>query len=158
MRACHGLSSQGRVGLVAAGLLSVSLQAPAYTVVNDGIPDPLTAQTGRAEQGQAIVASRQTGLCLLCHSGPFENASAPASAQGNLSTNLSGAGTRWTEAQLRLRVADARRLNPNSLMPSLHPNPLPDDKNAHVASAWRGQPVLSAQQVEDVVAFLKTLR
>ena len=147
-----------RLSLVAAVLLGASLPAAAYIVINDGIPEPLTAQAGDAQQGQAIVASRQTGLCLLCHSGPVENASAPATAHGNLSTNLSGAGARWTEAQLRLRVADARRLNPTSLMPSLHASPLPDDETSHIARAWRGKPVLTAQQVEDVVAYLKTLR
>jgi L-cysteine S-thiosulfotransferase len=126
----------------------------AHTVVGDGMPTALSAESGNAERGRAIVTSRQTGLCLLCHSGPFPE----EPAQGNLSTHLAGAGSRWTEAQLRLRVADARRLNPSSLMPSFHPAQLPDDNAARVGANWRGRPVLSAQQVEDVVAFLKTLR
>ena len=135
-------------------LLSLVLPAHAYTVVNDGIPAPLTAEPGDATRGRAIVASRQTGLCLLCHSGPFPE----ERSQGNLSSDLSGAGSRWTEAQLRLRVADARRLNPRSLMPSFHPAQLPDDQLAKVGRAWQGRPVLSAQQVEDVVAYLKAQR
>jgi sulfur-oxidizing protein SoxX len=136
---------------LAAGLHA---QAMAYTLVGDGIPSPLTAEAGNAESGRAIVVSRQVGLCLLCHSGPFPE----ERTQGNLSTDLTGAGGRWTEAQLRLRVADARRLNPASLMPSFHPAQLPDDSVAHVGRAWRSRPVLNAQQVEDVVAFLKAQR
>ncbi len=135
-------------------VLLLPAAACAHNVVDDGIPTPLTAQAGNAATGRAIVASRQTGLCLRCHSGPF----AVERTQGNLSTDLSGAGSRWSEAQLRLRVADARRLNPGSLMPSFHPAQLPDDSTAHVGRAWPGLPVLSAQQVEDVVAFLKAQR
>ncbi len=143
------------MGVLVLGLASLAA-APgrAHTLVGDGMPTPLTSQPGDAQRGRDIVASRQTGLCLLCHSGPFPE----QPAQGNLSTSLSGAGSRWTEAQLRLRVADARRLNPGSLMPSFHPAQLPDDAAAHVGRAWRSKPVLDAQQVEDVVAFLKALR
>lgn len=137
-----------------AVLLCLAIPAQAYTVVDDGIPAALTTEAGDATRGRAIVASRQTGLCLLCHSGPFPE----ERTQGNLSSDLSGAGSRWTEAQLRLRVADARRLNPGSLMPSFHPAQLPDDRVALVGRAWQGRPVLSAQQVEDVVAYLKAQR
>jgi L-cysteine S-thiosulfotransferase len=119
-------------------------------VVGDGIPQPLTATPGDAARGAAIVADRQQGLCLLCHTGPFPQ----PQLHGTLSTDLRGAGSRWSEAQLRLRIADAKRLNPQSLMPSLHKA----DAGARVGTAWRGKPVLDAQQVEDVVAYLKTLR
>jgi sulfur-oxidizing protein SoxX len=129
---------------VAAALLA------GFVVVGDGIPQPLTATPGVAERGRAIVASRQQGLCLLCHSGPFPE----ERAQGNLATNLAGAGRRWSEAQLRLRIADARRLDPAGLMPAFHRT-----EGLHrVGSAWQGRPILDAQQVEDVVAFLRTLQ
>jgi len=129
-----------------------ALALSAYLVVGDGIPQPLTHTPGDAVRGRAIVVNRQQGLCLLCHSGPF----AEVREQGNLASNLQGAGTRWTAAQLRLRVADARRLDPNGLMPSLHRLP-PTAGSQRVGAAWRGLPVLDAQQVEDVVAFLQTL-
>ncbi len=77
---------------------------------------------------------------------------------GNLATDLQGTGARWTVPQLRLRVADARHLNPQSLMPRFHPVRLQEAPGQRVGAAWRGQPVLSAQQVEDVVAFLLTLK
>ena len=119
-------------------------------VVGDGIPAPLTATPGDAGRGRAIVADRQRGLCLLCHSGPFPD----QREQGNLASNLSGAGSRWTVPQLRLRIADARLLEPDGLMPSLHRV----EGLQRVGAAWQGKPVLDAQQVEDVVAFLQTLK
>ncbi|WP_140631010.1 sulfur oxidation c-type cytochrome SoxX [Methylibium rhizosphaerae] len=125
-------------------------------VAGDAMPEPLTSQPGDAARGRAIVTSRQVGLCLLCHSGPFPE----ERFQGTLAPSLAGAGSRWSEAQLRLRVADARRLNPQSIMPRYHPTTADDPAQGlnRVAPAWAGKPVLDAQQVEDVVAFLRTLR
>ena len=132
-------------------LLCAAAQAePSYRVVDDGIPQPLSATPGDATRGRAIVASRQTGLCLLCHSAPI----AEERFQGNLATDLAGAGARWSEAQLRLRLVDARRLNPASPMPSY----FRVDGLQRVGEAWQGRTVLSAQQIEDVVAYLRTLR
>jgi L-cysteine S-thiosulfotransferase len=119
-------------------------------VVGDGIPMPLTATPGDATRGRAIVASRQSGLCLLCHSAPM----AEERFQGNLATDLAGAGARWSEAQLRLRLVDARRLDPASTMPAYHRV----DGLQRVGEPWQGRPLLSAQQIEDVVAYLRTLR
>lgn len=131
--------------LTAALLISLQL-----AVVGDGLPQALTAVPGDAARGRAIVLSRQKGLCLLCHRGPFPEERTP----GDLASDLSGVGSRWSEAQLRLRVADMRRLNPASLMPSFHRLPDAD----RVAPAYAGRPVLDAQELEDVVAFLLTLR
>lgn len=130
--------------------------AVVFTVVGDGIPQPLTATPGDAAAGRAIVVDRQQGLCLLCHSGPFDRTPTER-AQGNLSSNLSGVGRRYSAAQLRLRVADAKHLNPASLMPAFHRVAV-DPQAQRVGAAWAGKPVLSAQQVEDVVAFLETLK
>jgi sulfur-oxidizing protein SoxX len=131
-------------------LLCCAIVQAEPVVVGDGIPQPLTATPGDAARGRAIVASRQTGLCLLCHSAPI----AEERFQGNLATDLAGAGSRWTEAQLRLRLVDARRLNPASTMPAYYRI----DGLQRVGEAWQGRTVLSAQQVEDVVAWLRTLR
>ena len=116
----------------------------------DAIPESLTGAKGDPARGRAIVASRQVGLCLLCHSGPFPE----ERFQGNLAPDLRGAGTRWSEGQLRLRIVDSSRINPTTIMPAYHRS----EGLARVAPAWRGKPVLSAQQIEDVVAFLMTLR
>jgi L-cysteine S-thiosulfotransferase len=120
-------------------------------VAGDGMPQPLTDLSGDATRGRAIVVNRQQGLCLLCHTGPFPD----VREQGNLASNLAGAGSRWNTAQLRLRVADARRLDPQGLMPSLH---VQREGLSRVGAAWQGKPVLDAQQIEDVVAYLQTLK
>jgi sulfur-oxidizing protein SoxX len=122
-------------------------------IVGDGIPAPLTATPGDPARGRAIVVDRQVGLCLLCHRGPF--ATTPAERQqGSLATDLAGAGSRWSEAQLRLRLVDPKRVDPTSVMPAFHRN----EGLQRVGAAWQGRPILDAQQVEDVVAFLKTLK
>lgn len=134
---------------LAVGLLPLSMQAAAGTPV-EGLEQPLTAQAGDAARGRAIVTDRRVGLCLLCHSGPFSE----ERQQGNLASDLRGAGLRWNAAQLRLRLVDARRINPDTLMPSYFST----EGLAQVGARWRGRTLLEAQQVEDVVAFLLTLR
>lgn len=123
-------------------------------VVGDGMPVPLTAVPGDPDRGRAIVVDRNRGMCLLCHGGPFPEERTPGTVAGS----LAGAGARWTEAQLRLRVADARRLDPGSVMPSYHLRSSGEPPLQRVAPAWQGRPILDAQQVEDVVAFLRALR
>jgi sulfur-oxidizing protein SoxX len=121
-----------------------------YTVVGDAIPQSLTGARGDPDRGRAIVANRQVGLCLLCHSGPFPQ----EKFQGTLAPDLKGAGSRSTEGQLRLRIVDASRLNPQTIMPPYYRV----DGLERVAPAFRGKPVLTAEQIEDVVAYLATLR
>ena len=71
-----------------------------YAVVRDSIPASLTGQPGDPGRGRAIVANRTVGLCLLCHSGPIPE----ERFQGNLAPSLAGAGARWSEGQVRLRL------------------------------------------------------
>jgi sulfur-oxidizing protein SoxX len=134
--------------------VAVALLAGLCTVgvahAQDAMPESLTGAKGDPGRGRAIVASRQIGLCLLCHSGPFPE----ERFQGNLAPDLRGAGGRWSEGQLRLRIVDSGRLNPSSIMPAYHRT----EGLVRVAPAYRGKPVLSAEQIEDVVAFLMTLR
>jgi len=130
---------------------SASAQAPRpFTVVGDAIPASLTGSPGDAAKGRAIVGNRQVGLCLLCHSGPFPE----ERFQGELAPDLRGAGSRWDEGQLRLRIVDSGRLNPATIMPAYYRV----EGLQRVAPNFRGKPVLSAEQIEDVLAFLKTLR
>jgi L-cysteine S-thiosulfotransferase len=121
-----------------------------FTVVGDAVPASLTGRKGDVARGRAIVTNRQVGLCLLCHSGPFSE----EKFQGNLAPDLSGAGARWSEGQLRLRIVDASRINPDTTMPPYYRI----DRLQRVAPSYRGKPVLTAEQIEDVVAFLETLR
>jgi len=121
-----------------------------YEIAGDAIPAALIETPGDAVRGRAIVVNRRVGLCLLCHSGPFPE----EKLQGNLAPDLAGTGSRWSVGQLRLRIVDARRLNPESIMPPYYRI----DGLDRVAPAFRGKPIFSAQQIEDVVAFLATLK
>ena len=121
-----------------------------YIVVGDAIPDSLTGAPGDPARGKAVVTSRQTGLCLLCHSAPLPE----EKFQGTIGPDLKGSGSRYSEGELRLRIVDSRRLNPDTIMPSYYRL----EGLEKVAPGFRGKTVLSAEQIEDVVAFLKTLR
>ena len=135
---------------VAATLLCLGVAAHDAGAADDAIERPLTEVPGDAARGRAIVVNRQVGLCLLCHAGPFPE----ERFQGNLAPDLAGVGTRWSEGQLRLRIVDSRRLNPQSMMPAYQRT----EGLTRVGGPWQGKPLLAPQQVEDVVAFLRTLQ
>ena len=120
-----------------------------YVVAGDAIADSLTGAPGDAARGRALVLNR-TSTCILCHGGPFPE----ERFQGDLAPDLAGTGTRWSEGQLRLRLVDASSLNPATIMPSYYRI----DGLVRVGTAWRGKPMLSAEQIEDMVAYLATLR
>jgi sulfur-oxidizing protein SoxX len=120
-----------------------------YVVTGDSIAESLTGAPGDAMRGRALVLER-TNTCILCHSGPFPE----EKFQGDLAPNLAGSGSRWSIGQLRLRLVDAPRLNPGTIMPSYYRI----DGLDRVAANWRGKPILSAEQIEDIVAYLATLR
>jgi L-cysteine S-thiosulfotransferase len=120
-----------------------------YVVSGDAIADSLTGMPGDAARGRALVLDRAS-TCILCHSGPFPE----AKFQGDLAPSLAGAGSRSSEGQLRLRLVDASRLNPGTIMPSYYRL----EGLVRVGAAWRGKPILSAEQIEDIVAYLASLR
>jgi L-cysteine S-thiosulfotransferase len=119
-----------------------------YVVTGDAIAASLTG-AGDATRGRALLLNR-TSTCILCHSGPFPE----EKFQGDLAPDLRGSGGRWSEGQLRLRIVDASRLNPATIMPSYYRV----DGLTRVGAAWRGKPILSTEQIEDIVAYLVTLR
>jgi sulfur-oxidizing protein SoxX len=120
-----------------------------YRVEDDAIREPLAATPGDSMRGREVVFGRDSN-CLLCHLVP----EAGARAMGNLAPPLGGVAARLGEGQLRLQIVDSMRLNPQTIMPSYY---RVDGLN-QVAASVRGKPVLTAQQVEDVVAYLLTLR
>ena len=134
--------------LVLPGAATAQALRP-YVVSGDTIAEPLTGTLGDATRGRALMLER-TSTCILCHSGPFPE----AKFQGDLAPSLAGAGSRWSEGQLRLRLVDASRLNPGTIMPSYYRV----EGMVRVGQAWRGKPILSAEQIEDMVAYLTTLR
>lgn len=115
----------------------------------DPLPASLTGAKGDPARGRAIVVDRQVGMCLLCHSGPFPEESFQGSIAGDLRT-----AARLSEGEIRLRIVDSSRVDPQSIMPAYYRS----DGQVRVAPAYRGRTILSAAQVEDVVAYLMTLR
>ena len=117
-------------------------------VIGDAIPRALTSEPGDAARGRSIVVNRDAGACTLCHAVPGEQ------AFGDIAPTLAGVGAKLSPPQLRLRVADSTRVSPNTPMPAYYRT----EGLMQVAAAYRGKTILSAQQVEDVVAYLATLK
>ena len=120
-----------------------------YEITGNSIANSLTGVPGDAARGRALVLARTT-TCILCHSGPFPE----TRFQGDLAPDLTGAGNRWTVRQLRLRIVDASRFNPETIMPSYYR----DDGLVRVGRNFVGKSILSAVEIEDIVAYLATLR
>jgi sulfur-oxidizing protein SoxX len=146
---------------IAAAALSLAGAYPALAQVGGtgkadagqaaaGIATPLATGPPDVANGRRIVADRRVGLCLLCHAGPFPE----ERFQGSLAPSLAGAGSRLSQAELRLRIVDSRRVNPASIMPPY----FRAEGLTQVASAYAGKTLLTANEVEDVVAFLATLK
>jgi L-cysteine S-thiosulfotransferase len=138
--------------LLAAAALALPASAQElrpYTIAGDAILQSLTGAPGDPVHGRALVLER-TSTCILCHSGPFPE----EKFQGDLAPSLAGAGNRSSAGQLRLRLVEASRLNPATIMPSYYRV----DGLDRVGAAWRGKPILTAEQIEDIVAYLATLR
>lgn len=112
------------------------------------IEQPLCGLTGAPERGREIAAGRK-GNCLACHRMPIPE----EKFHGDIGPPLFDTGRNMTAGELRLRLVDSTAINPDSVMPSFHRI----DHLSGVRSDRRGQPILSAQQVEDVIAWLLTL-
>jgi sulfur-oxidizing protein SoxX len=141
--------AMGMLVLASTGTAHAQEPLRSYRIVGDAIPASLTGAPGDPARGRTVVLNRQS-TCLLCHSGPFPE----ERFQGNVAPDLKGTGSRWSEGQLRLRMVDAAKLNPDTIMPAYYRV----DGLQRVAAAFRGKPILTAEQIEDVVAFLSTLR
>ena len=135
--------------LLAFSGIAAAQELRSYAVVGDAIPAPLTGGAGDATRGRALAVDRSS-TCILCHSGPFPE----QQFQGDVAPSLAGTGSRWSEGQIRLRLVDASRLNATTIMPSYYRI----DGLNRVGRAWQGKPILSAEQIEDIVAYLVTLR
>lgn len=110
---------------------------------------PLTDKAGDPQAGRAIVIEATTGLCILCHAGPWPD----VPFMGDLGPDLTGVGARLDVAQLRQRIVDSRVLLPETIMPPYHAT----NGLTRVGAPWQGRTILTAQEVEDVVAYLATL-
>jgi sulfur-oxidizing protein SoxX len=137
------------IAAITAAILSPCF-AGDYKVSGDAIPESLTGAKGDAARGRAILVNRQVGLCLLCHGGPFPE----ERFQGTIGPDLNGVAARLSEGQIRLRIVDPARTNPDSVMPAYFRT----EGLERVAPSLRGKPILTAGQIEDVIAFLMTLK
>lgn len=133
-----------------AAVVAFPAAAAAFQVVGDAIPAPLTDLPGDPVRGRAVVAGRQVGTCVLCHAGPFPEERLPAS----IAPDLRGVADRLSAGQIRLRLVDPRVVNPDTVMPAY----FSQQGLVRVGRAWQGRTALTAQQIEDAVAFLMTLK
>ena len=141
------------VGFVASGGISLpaaAVEITPYTVVGDAIPVPLDRRSGDSARGRRLVLDRETGNCLICHQVPISS----EPSQGDLAPSLAGVGSRLTPGQIRMRLVDQSKLNPATLMPAYYRT----SDLKRVASKYKAVPVFSAQEIEDVVAWLGTLK
>jgi sulfur-oxidizing protein SoxX len=121
-----------------------------YRIVNGTIPEPLTDQPGDPERGRRIVLDREAGDCIVCHAMPLPQ----RQFHGTVGPPLDGVGSRYTAGQLRLRLVEPKALNPETVMPAYY-----KAEGLHrVLERYRGKPILTAQHVEDVVAYLLMLK
>lgn len=139
-----------RWSLAACFVLTAPFVAQAQQVDGEVIVDSLSGAPGDPTRGRLIVLSRQSGLCILCHSGPFPE----ERFQGNLAPDLSLSAAKLSEGQLRARIVDASRFNPNTIMPAYFRK----DHGSRIAPQFANKTILTAQEIEDVVAFLVSLK
>jgi sulfur-oxidizing protein SoxX len=147
MRPCYLIAAF--IGCTSLGCATPQHENARYSVQGDAIVEPLTAVAGDAARGREVVIGRD-GNCLLCHAV----AESGERFMGNVAPPLSGVGTRLTSGQLRLRVVDPTLLKRDIAMPAYYRTQNLDI----VAEPFRGKPLLTAQQVEDVVVYLSTQR
>lgn len=141
------------IALLAATGLAAPVQAEGtgLKIVGDGIPASLTGAPGDPASGKKIVINRKQGNCLACH---VVSALSDQPFHGEVGPPLDGVADRWEEAQLRLIVADSKRVFEDTIMPGFHQT----GGLNRVAKKFKGKTILTAAQVEDVIAYLKTLK
>ena len=138
------------IGAAMPVLAGDETQYYSWKVEDLAINQPLGGLKGDAERGRKLVISRKKGNCLACHKMPIPE----EDFHGNIAPPLGGVATRYSEGQLRLRVVDIKQINPMSLMPGFYKDP---SKLHRVKKEFQGKTPLTAQEVEDVVAYLETL-
>jgi sulfur-oxidizing protein SoxX len=130
--------------------ITLAQQVDKKVTQGEVIVDSLSGAPGDSARGRLIVLSRQSGLCILCHSGPFPE----EPFQGNLAPDLALSAARLSAEQLRARIADASRFNPNTIMPPYFKK----NHGSRIAPQFADKTMLTAQEIEDVVAFLVSLK
>ncbi len=139
-------------GAAIAAERQVTEQGITYTIVDEhAIPESLTGKPGDPEKGRKVFVNRKLGNCLACHQ---VSALADEPYHGNVGPSLDGVASRLSEGEMRLRIVDPKVVNPDTIMPAFFRSTGLHD----VLEKFRGKTILTAEQVEDVIAFLKTLQ
>lgn len=140
--------------ILLAGAAAAQTPPPALVgieIKDQAIAASLTGAKGDPKKGETVVVNRQLGNCLACH---VVTALAREPFQGNTGPTLDGVAGRLSEGEIRLRLVDGTKINPETMMPSFYRI----EGLNRVLPNFRGKPVLTAEQVEDVVAYLLTLK
>ena len=152
----RAVARRWRVALVGFGILAAAAAAaaaadgrPDYRVENGAIVESLTGRPGSPERGERIVRDPGKATCLICHALPIDGEPDP----GNIGPPLRGIADRYSAGQLRLRLVDPRRFNPDTVMPSYYAQ----HGRYRVAAEYLGRSIYSASEIEDVIAYLMTL-
>ncbi len=134
----------------AGASLGANAESVKYTIIGDGIPKSLTGKPGDAKAGRKVAYNRKTGNCLACHVLPIPE----QQFHGEVGPDLNGIADRMREAEIRLRVVNPKMNNPDTIMPAFY-----RDTGYHrLQKKWKGKTILNAQEVEDIVAYLMTLK
>ena len=135
--------------VVAGGVAVQTPGAEPVEIIDFAIPRPLTDRPGDPARGKRVLTDAGNATCLICHAMPIEGEPDP----GNIGPPLHGIADRYTAGELRLRLVDPKRLNPETVMPSYFAR----DGLHRVAPEYRGRSIYSASEIEDVIAYLLTL-
>ena len=141
------LSTIAGIGIFGSTLAGV--HAHEYKIVDDSIPVSLTGVPGDPVKGKKLAINRKKGNCLACHAMPIPE----EQFHGEVGPDLHGVGSRMTEAELRLRLVNSKALNPDTIMPAFHKVAL-----NRVLKKFKGKTILGAQDVEDIIAYLMTIK
>ena len=139
-----------RIFRVISIFIGLLLSFPFDALAQQEMTQPLQGLIGQADRGRTLVSNKQKSLCLLCHQGPFPE----DRFQGNMAPDLSLIAQRLTTAQLRARIVDASQFNPQTIMPSYFKT----EGLTRVLQSFKGKTILTAQEIEDVIAFLETFK
>jgi len=136
------------------GTTAVTAQAGGladYMILNNEIPEYLSGTApGDAKRGKKLAVHRKKGNCLACHQMPIPE----EQDHGLTGPTLDGVGSRMTEGELRLRLIDPKRVNEDTMMPAFYKI----DGLHRVLKKFKGKPILKAQEIEDIVAYMMTLK
>lgn len=146
------LAIAATVSVIAGSAAAAEVAPTEVNFGDEGVTASLTGQAGNPEAGSEVFKNRSLGNCLACHAN---EQMAGEQFQGNVGPALDGVADRYEEGYLRAIVVNAKQIfTEETVMPGFYTL----DVGVDVAEKFKGKTILSAQEVEDVVAYLETLK